>query len=329
MNAAQADTLAKRITAVGPNAPSAAERQQLLRGLQGQCPEMAESVQQQLIHQVDNLNRAVVESKVHLEALRESHERLTKPPWLEATFCLALADEQQALVQVQGGRRVVSLAEEVELDAFGTGRRRVAQRRHERPDVPQPLGLATRRGDGRVPTSSRRPADPPASRDDEFVAEIAGPLAGIDLREGDPVLWSRETRFAWERLERTASRRYFLSDPPDVKPEQIGGQRAAMQAFLAALTAVLTDPAAAARYGLQSGRKTILLIGPPGCGKTLLARLGASQLRAAQRPEMPVHGGQAGGMGEQIRGTDRGEHSQLLPVARRSRGRGLRRAVPG
>ena len=97
MNTAQADTLVKRITAVGPNAPSAAERQQLLRGLQTQCPEMAEPVQHQLIQQVDTLNRALVESKVHLEALRESHERLTKPPWLEATFCLALPDDQQRL----------------------------------------------------------------------------------------------------------------------------------------------------------------------------------------------------------------------------------------
>jgi proteasome-associated ATPase len=112
-------------------------------------------------------------------------------------------------------------------------------------------------------------------RDEEFIAELSESLQDQALKEGDLVRWQREHFLAIERIERTVTRRYFLEDVPDANESQVGGQRAALSALKAALISILADPGKAATYQL-SGRQTVLLVGPPGCGKTLMARVAAA-----------------------------------------------------
>ena len=113
--------------------------------------------------------------------------------------------------------------------------------------------------------------------DDEVVVNPAADLSDVTLTQGDQVRWDKSAWLAYEKLPRTAGRRYFLDDVPDVKRSQVGGQRASLDALLAALTTTLVDPDKARLYGL-SGRKSILMIGPPGCGKTLMTRVGAAEV---------------------------------------------------
>jgi SpoVK/Ycf46/Vps4 family AAA+-type ATPase len=114
-------------------------------------------------------------------------------------------------------------------------------------------------------------------RDEEVVVDAAGTLAAGSLRGGDQVRWDRAAWMAFEKLEGPPGKHCLLDDPPDASPALVGGQDANMEALLAALTASLIAPARAARYGL-SGRRSVLMVGPPGCGKTLLARVAAAEV---------------------------------------------------
>ena len=114
-------------------------------------------------------------------------------------------------------------------------------------------------------------------RDDELIAQPAGPLQAAGLEAGDLVRWDRSAWIAYEKIERAAGRRYFLDEVPDARPEQVGGQGPTLSALLAALTTTLVAPETAKVYGL-GGRCSILMVGPPGCGKTLMARVAAAEI---------------------------------------------------
>ena len=114
-------------------------------------------------------------------------------------------------------------------------------------------------------------------RDDELIVEAAGTLKPVSLETGDIVRWDRSAWIAFEKIERAKGRSYFLDEVPDVRPDQVGGQRAVLDSLLAALTTTLVAPDTAKIYGL-GGRCSILLIGPPGCGKTLMARVAAAEI---------------------------------------------------
>src|SRR5262249_57498717 len=59
--------------------------------------------------------------------------------------------------------------------------------------------------------------------------------------------------------------------------DQVGGQQANLEILLSALTAALVAPGTAALYSL-GGRQAILMVGPPGCGKTLMVRVAAAEI---------------------------------------------------
>ena len=78
-----------------------------------------------------------------------------------------------------------------------------------------------------------------------------------------------------------------MLDPqaPDVAISSVGGQDECLKRLIRAATALLIDPARAARYGLGKKGRTILLSGPPGCGKTLMVGACANQVqRLSGRP---------------------------------------------
>ena len=119
-------------------------------------------------------------------------------------------------------------------------------------------------------------------RDDELIADAAGGLQSVKLENGDQVRWDRPAWIAYEKIERAAGQHCFLDEVPDVRPEQVGGQRDTLNALLAAPDDHAGSARTARVYGL-GGRCSILLVGPPGCGKTLMAVAAAEIARLTGR----------------------------------------------
>jgi len=274
--ATNVEELVRGILATGDTAPSARERDRLMRMLREAHPDRVGPLQQQLVLLVDQLNRGLVEAQGGLAELMQLNERLTRPPWHLAVYHFALPDSQQAVVSHAGRLRVVGLDEGLDPaefergdDVFLSGDANLLVGRS--PWGCSPVGetaefvrfLDTHRAVIRY-------------RDEEVVVDCAESLAGEVLAEGDVVRWQRETYLALEKVEREPSRRYFLDEVPDASPAQVGGQRSALTTLIASLTTVLVDPVKAAAYHLTA-RQSILLVGPPGCGKTLMARVAAAE----------------------------------------------------
>jgi proteasome-associated ATPase len=112
-------------------------------------------------------------------------------------------------------------------------------------------------------------------RDDQILAWPAQYMTAADLKTGDRVLWDRNTFLVYDVIAKADP--YALNELPDVRPEAVGGQDQILSRLLSVLTAVLVDPAKAALYGL-AGKQSILMYGPPGCGKTLMARVAAARV---------------------------------------------------
>src|SRR5262249_7781385 len=114
-------------------------------------------------------------------------------------------------------------------------------------------------------------------RDEEVVVDPAGALDASGLKHGDQVRWDRTAWIAFEKIGASTGRQYLLEDVPTATRRQVGGQETTLETLLSALTAALVAPGTAALYGL-GGRQTILMVGPPGCAKTLMARVGAAEV---------------------------------------------------
>jgi proteasome-associated ATPase len=114
--------------------------------------------------------------------------------------------------------------------------------------------------------------------DEEVVVDAGGPLQGVSLQAGDLVRLHRDSWVALERMSRPEQNQFLLEEVPDnVTRDHVGGQDENLDTLLFTLTAALVDPGKADEYGL-GGRQSILMVSPPGCGKTLMARVAAAEI---------------------------------------------------
>ena len=115
-------------------------------------------------------------------------------------------------------------------------------------------------------------------RDDEVVVD-AGPLQDLVLRKGERVRWERAGWIALERVPADEGREFLLDEVPNIGRDKVGGQDANLETLISTLIPILSFPDKAKNYGL-GGRRSILLVGPSGTGKTLMARIAASEVAA-------------------------------------------------
>ena len=124
--------------------------------------------------------------------------------------------------------------------------------------------------------------------DDERVVRIAEPLLGTRMRAGDSVLLDSRSNYIFERIPKSEVEELVLEEVPDIDYADIGGLANQIEAIRDAVELPFLHQELFAEHQLAAP-KGILLYGPPGCGKTLIAKAVAHSLaqKVAERTGQP------------------------------------------
>jgi len=282
-----------KLLATGDGAPSLARKCEFASMIRAESPETSQQLDRMLLGNVEQLRAALGEARSNLNELKEVLDKITAPPWHMGVFICPIdecpvndfaqpgqpeaPEGQRVMVYHGGSRRVVNLAEGLEAEGFALGDEVflnaeanlvIGKSAYGAQRVGETALFDRYTDDGRLVVRWR---------DEELIFDAAGQLDGVELDGGDQLRVDRSAWVAYEKIQRAAGRRYFLSEVPNATPDQVGGQRGPLRTLLSALTTVLVAPEKAKIYGL-SGRQSILMVGPPGCGKTLMARVAAYEI---------------------------------------------------
>jgi proteasome-associated ATPase len=129
-------------------------------------------------------------------------------------------------------------------------------------------------GDGRALVVGRA--------DEERVVRLAGSVLDSPVRVGDALTVEARTGFVFERIPRSEVEELVLEEVPDIDYGDIGGLGSQIEQIRDAVELPFNHPDLFREHGLRPP-KGVLLYGPPGCGKTLIAKAVARSL-AETRP---------------------------------------------
>ena len=120
--------------------------------------------------------------------------------------------------------------------------------------------------------------------DDERVIKLSGPLQAERIRVGDALAVDTRSGYGLEKVPRSEVENLVLEEVPDIAYGDIGGLGPQIEQIRDAVELPFLHPDLYREHGLKPP-KGILLYGPPGCGKTLIAKAVANSLaaRAAER----------------------------------------------
>ena len=120
--------------------------------------------------------------------------------------------------------------------------------------------------------------------DEERVVKLSGALMSQKVRVGDALSTDSRTGYALEKIPRSEVENLILEEVPDISYHDIGGLGPQIEQIRDAVELPFLHPDLYREHGLKAP-KGILLYGPPGCGKTLIAKAVANSLaaRAAER----------------------------------------------
>ena len=113
--------------------------------------------------------------------------------------------------------------------------------------------------------------------DEERVVRTAGPLADVTVRPGDTLLMEAKSGFVLERLTRAEVSDLGLEEVPDIDYSDIGGLAGQIETIRDSVELPFLHADLYAEHHLRPP-KGVLLYGPPGCGKTLVAKAVAASL---------------------------------------------------
>jgi proteasome-associated ATPase len=250
------------------------EAPQRVRVLEERLLEVKGQLAQALSHN-EKLTYTLQQAKENIAALREEVDKLTQAPNAYGTF-LAMNDDGTVDVFASGRKMRVALHPAIDPESLQRGNEVVLN---------ESLNVVLARSfeqSGDVVTIQDLLEDGKRAliigrADEERVAEISDALQGTRLRAGDHVLMDPRTLLLLEKLPRPEIEEVVLEEVPDITYDDIGGLDEQIEALTDAVELPYLHRELFAEHKLPAP-KGILLYGPPGCGKTLIAKAVANSL---------------------------------------------------
>jgi len=225
--------------------------------------------------QNEKLSYMLREAREHIGSLRDEVDKLTQPPNAYGVV-VGKNDDGTVDVLTSGRKMKVEIHPEIDFELLDLGaeialNESFAVISARRPDtVGEVVTLKDVMEDGiRAIVIGRA--------DEERVCELASSLRGVRLRNGDMLRLDPRSNMLLEQLPRPEVEDLLLEEVPEISYDDIGGLDTQIEAIADAVELPYLHQHLFAEYRLPAP-KGILLYGPPGCGKTLIAKAVANSL---------------------------------------------------
>ena len=256
-----------------------------LRSRLAETPNRVRSLEERLLETKGQLSQATAqneklsytlrEAREHIASLRDEVDKLTQPPNAYGVV-VGKNDDGTVDVLASGRKMKVQLHPDVDHELLDLGaevalNESFAVIEARRPEsVGEVVTLKEVMDDGiRAIVIGRA--------DEERVCELATALRGHRLRTGDMMRLDPRSNMLLEKLPRPEVEDLLLEEVPDISYEDIGGLDDQIEQITDAVELPFLHQDLFREYRLPAP-KGILLYGPPGCGKTLIAKAVANSL---------------------------------------------------
>jgi len=224
----------------------------------------------------ERLSEALVAAREQILELKRQVDDLAKPPGTYATF-LGARDDGTVDIVSAGRKMHVGASPTLDVHRLRPGQEVMLNEAltvveaggYEQ--VGEIVTVKEMLGEGRALVVGRG--------DEERVVRFAGQVADAGVRVGDALTIDPRSGFVFEVIPRAEVEELVLEEVPDIDYTDIGGLGPQIEAIRDAVELPFLHPELFREHGLKPP-KGVLLYGPPGCGKTLIAKAVAHSLAA-------------------------------------------------